>query len=87
MVELGSAAYTYQVAEGWGKLPDGWSYKEAAAVGVDPNDNSEADMAIYQRMRPTQQRIGRNHIRVDTTADVSGVVRKIAKDISRWNRA
>jgi predicted kinase len=57
------------------------------AEGVDTNDNSEADMAVYQRMRPTQQRIGRNHIRVDTTADVSGVVRKIAKDISRWNRA
>ena len=57
------------------------------AEGADPNDNSEADMAVYQRMRPTQQRIGRNHIRVDTTADVSGVVRKIAKDISRWNRA
>ena len=57
------------------------------ADGVDPNDNSEADMAVYQRMRPTQQRIGRNHIRVDTTADVSGIVRKIAKDISRWNRA
>ncbi len=57
------------------------------AEGVDTNDNSQADMAVYQRMRPTQQRIGRNHIRVDTTADVSGVVRKIAKDISRWNRA
>jgi len=39
MVALGSAAYTYQVAEGWGKLPDGWSYREAAAVGVDSNDN------------------------------------------------
>lgn len=57
------------------------------AERADPNDNSEADMAVYQRMRPTEQRIGRNHIRVDTTADVSGVVRKIAKDISRWNRA
>ncbi len=57
------------------------------AEGADPDDNSEADMAVYQRMRPTQQRIGRNHIRVDTTADVNGIVRKIAKDISRWNRA
>ena len=57
------------------------------AEGADSNDNSEGDLAVYQRMRPTQQRIGRNHIRVDTTADVSGVVRKIAKHISRWNRA
>jgi len=39
MVELGTAAYTYEVAEGWGKLPDGWSFKEAAAVGVDSKDN------------------------------------------------
>ena len=39
MVELGMAEYTYEVAEGWGKLPDGWSFKEAAAVGVDSKDN------------------------------------------------
>ena len=39
MVELGTAEYIYEVAEGWGKLPDGWSFKEAAAVGVDSKDN------------------------------------------------
>jgi DNA-binding beta-propeller fold protein YncE len=39
MVELGTAEYTYEIAEGWGKLPDGWSFKEAAAVGVDSKDN------------------------------------------------
>ena len=39
MVTLGTAEYTYEVAEGWGKLPDGWSFKEAAAVGVDSKDN------------------------------------------------
>jgi hypothetical protein len=39
MVELGTAEYTYELAEGWGKLPDGWSFKEAAAVGVDSKDN------------------------------------------------
>ena len=36
---LTSGTYAYQVAEGWGKLPDGWGYKEAAAVGVDAKDN------------------------------------------------
>ena len=35
MVALGTASYTYEVLEGWGKLPEGWSYKECAAVGVD----------------------------------------------------
>ena len=39
MVALGTARFTYEVAEGWGKLPPGWSFKEAAAVGVDAKDN------------------------------------------------
>ena len=60
---------------------------ERRSEGGDPGGNSDADMSVYQRMRPSQQRIGRNHLRVDTTGDVSGIVRKIAKDISRWNRA
>ena len=36
---LGSGDFQYEVDVAWGKLPDGWSYKEAAAVGVDANDN------------------------------------------------
>ena len=39
MVALGTERFTYEVAEGWGKLPDGWSFKEVAAVGVDSKDN------------------------------------------------
>jgi len=39
MVALGAAKYTYEVKEGWGKLPDGWTYRECAAVGVDSRDN------------------------------------------------
>ena len=39
MVLLGAEQYTYEVAEGWGSLPDGWKFKEVAAVGVDANDN------------------------------------------------
>ena len=55
MVALGSAAYTYQVVEGWGKLPDGWTFKEAAAVGVDSKDNvyvfnrGEHPMIVFDR--------------------------------------
>src|SRR5713226_5521492 len=37
-VVIGSGKFTYEVAEGWGKLPDGWSYHEVAAVGVDKQD-------------------------------------------------
>ena len=35
---MGSGEYLYEVAEGWGRLPEGWTYREAAAVGVDRKD-------------------------------------------------
>lgn len=35
---MGSGEFLYEVAEGWGKLPDDWSYREVAAVGVDRKD-------------------------------------------------
>ena len=37
-VVVGSGAFTYRVAEGWGRLPDGWEFKDVAAVGVDHHD-------------------------------------------------
>lgn len=40
MATLGSGRFTYEVSgEDWGKLPSGWSYKEATAVAVDSADN------------------------------------------------
>src|SRR5271155_3341848 len=36
---VGSGDYRYRIVENWAKLPDGWSFKEVAAVGVDRNDN------------------------------------------------
>ena len=38
MVTLGTAQYTYEVAEPWAQLPEGWSFREVAAVGVDAQD-------------------------------------------------
>jgi DNA-binding beta-propeller fold protein YncE len=38
-VTVGNERFKYQVEEGWGKLPDGWSFKEVAAVAVDHKDN------------------------------------------------
>jgi len=55
MVALGTASFTYEVDEGWGKLPDGWSFKECAGVGVDSQDNvyvfnrGEHPMTIFDR--------------------------------------
>ncbi|MBV8739846.1 MAG: hypothetical protein JO007_21845 [Alphaproteobacteria bacterium] len=36
---VGQGDYKYEIIENWAKLPDGWSFKEVAAVGVDRNDN------------------------------------------------
>jgi len=38
-VILGEGAYRYRVEEGWGKLPDGYTYDEVGGIGVDRNDN------------------------------------------------
>ena len=39
MVALGTAKHTYEVKEGWGKLPEAWTYPDSAAVGADSSDN------------------------------------------------
>jgi len=54
-VILGQGEHRYRVEEGWGKLPDGWSFKEVAAVGTDRNDNvyvfnrGEHPMIVFDR--------------------------------------
>src|SRR3954452_17393908 len=52
---VGSGEYRYRIVEDWAKLPDGWSFKEVAAVGCDRNDNvyvfgrGEHPMMIFDR--------------------------------------
>jgi len=52
---VGSGDYKYRIIENWAKLPDGWSFKEVAAVGVDRNDNvyafsrGEHPMMVFDR--------------------------------------
>jgi len=36
---VGSGDYKFEIVENWAKLPDGWSFKEVAAVGVDQAEN------------------------------------------------
>ena len=36
---VGTGDYKYRIVEDWAKLPDGWSFKEVGAVGVDAKDN------------------------------------------------
>jgi outer membrane protein assembly factor BamB len=35
---VGAGAFRYEVAEGWGKVPDGWSYSDVTAIAVDSAD-------------------------------------------------
>ena len=54
--------------------------------GNHPQDQSDADWEVYQRMRPSVEPIHRNHFVVDTTRDVGPVVDKVVKEITRWMR-
>jgi hypothetical protein len=52
---LGSGEHSYRIAEGWGKLPDGWVLGDVAAVGVDRHDQvyvfhrGEHPMIVFDR--------------------------------------
>ena len=52
---VGNGEYRYRIVENWAKLPDGWSFKEVAAVGVDSGDNvyvfnrGEHPMMVFDR--------------------------------------
>ena len=54
-VILGSGAHRYRVVEDWAKLPDGWEFKDAAAVAVDSKDRvyvfnrGEHPMIVFDR--------------------------------------
>ena len=37
-VSVGSGSYTYEVAEGWGRLPEGYEWGQIGAVAVDSQD-------------------------------------------------
>jgi predicted kinase len=49
----------------------------------DSDNKSDADWAIYQEMKPTEQRINRRHFTVDTSRDITPVIDKIVKEITR----
>ncbi|KRA55729.1 peptidyl-alpha-hydroxyglycine alpha-amidating lyase family protein [Devosia sp. Root635] len=52
---FGSGAHQYRLDEGWGRLPDGWTLGDVAAVGVDGKDNvyvfhrGEHPMIVFDR--------------------------------------
>ncbi len=53
------------------------------SAAVNPEDKSEADWMVYQKMRTSVQRIGRNYFAVDTSKDITPVINKIAREVNR----
>ncbi|MDI6815320.1 MAG: ATP-binding protein [Dehalococcoidales bacterium] len=49
----------------------------------DSGGKSDADWAVYQRMKPSVQKIRRNHYAVDTSRDITPVLDKIVREASR----
>ncbi|MFC1915254.1 AAA family ATPase [Chloroflexota bacterium] len=51
--------------------------------GIKSESNSDADWAVFQKMKPTVQKISRNHFAVDTSRDIAPVLDKIVREVNR----
>ena len=56
---------------------------KARQSGVSSGSKSDAGWEVYQKMKPTVQRIRRNHYAVDTSRDITPVLDKIVREASR----
>lgn len=50
---------------------------------LDSGGKSDADWAVYHKMKSSVQRIRRNHYVVDTSRDITPVLGKIVKEVTR----
>ena len=46
-------------------------------------EKSDADWTVYQKLRPTAQKISRKHYAVDTSRDITPVLNKIVREVNR----
>ncbi len=46
-------------------------------------DNSDADWAVFQKLKSTVQKIRRNHYAVDTSRDINPVLDKIVREVNK----
>ncbi|MFQ6122859.1 MAG: AAA family ATPase [Dehalococcoidales bacterium] len=51
--------------------------------GIDSRSTSDADWKVFQKMKPTVQKIRRNHYAVDTSRDITPVLDKIVREVNR----
>ncbi len=49
----------------------------------DSANSSDADWAVYQRMKSSVQKISRNHYAVDTSKDITPVLDKVVREVRR----
>jgi predicted kinase len=49
----------------------------------DQSDHSEADWDVYSKMKPTVQKINRNHFAVDSSKDIAPAIEKIVRLVNR----
>lgn len=49
----------------------------------DSERKSDADWAVYQKMKSSVQKISRNHYAVDTSQDITPVLDKLVREVSR----
>jgi len=50
---------------------------------VNPDNKSDADWAVFQKMKPTVQQIRRNHFAVDTSRDITPVLDKVVREVNK----
>ena len=58
-------------------------YERLKTRPENPENKSDADWAIYQRMKPSVHKIRRNHYAVDTSRDITPVLDKIVREVRR----
>lgn len=83
--------HLYSIAERLGarlvlvrlEAPPQLVYERLRKRGAGSESSSDADWAVYQRMRPQVQRIRRRHYAVDTSRDITPVIDKIVREINR----
>ena len=56
---------------------------EARSENKKPEDKSDADWTVYQKMKSTVQKINRNHYAADTSRDITPVLDKIMRAVNR----
>jgi predicted kinase len=55
----------------------------ARRQGASPGDKSDADWAVYQRMKDTVEDMRRNYYAVDTSRDITPVLDKVVRAAER----